>query len=313
MKKKNSILADILSTLTKYFAVLVALVVLIIALSGLRIVKSGEVALVLRFGRLTGATREEQIHEPGLLFAFPYIIDEVITVPTGNILKLDVTTHYTSTIMSTYTRNGYVITGDSNIVLVSASVQYVISDPVDYVLGTADPEALIRAHVSSAMINAAASVSADTLLTTGKNDFASSVLTQAQSRLDADSAGVSINSIELTTVSMPLEVKDIYDEVNSANVKSSTLLEKAEQYRESLIPSAESKANQLINDANTAYATDVAAANSALSEFWGVVNEFEASPEIVKTRIYNEKLSAIISKIGTVRAVSDSDTRIIIN
>lgn len=312
MKKKKTVLEDVLSTLTKYFAVLCIAVTVIIALSGLRIVKSGEVALVLRFGRLTGNTREEQIHEPGLLFAFPYIIDEVITVPTGSIMKLDVTTHYTSTQMSTYTRNGYVMTGDRNIVLVSASVQYVISDPVEYVLGTADPQSLIRAHVSSAMLDAAASVSSDTLLTTGKNDFASAVQNDAQSRLSADHAGVRINSVELTTVSMPFEVKDIYNEVNSANVKAGTALEKAAQYRESLIPSAQAKANALINEANAAYSTEVAAANAALSEFYGTEPEFRLSPETVKTRLYNEKISAIIAKIGTVRVVSDSDTRIII-
>ena len=81
-EKKKTVLADILGSVTKYFLILVAVVVVCIALSGIRVVKSGEVALILRFGKLVGNTYEEQVHEPGLLFAFPYIIDEVITVPT---------------------------------------------------------------------------------------------------------------------------------------------------------------------------------------------------------------------------------------
>ena len=64
MKKKNAVFEDVLSTVTKYFIVLVVVVVLFICFSGVRFVKSGEVAIVLRFGKLVGDTRDEQIHEP---------------------------------------------------------------------------------------------------------------------------------------------------------------------------------------------------------------------------------------------------------
>ena len=55
-KKKNSLFADVLRTITRYFLVLVAAVVIMIAVSGVRVVKSGEVALILRFGKLVGNT-----------------------------------------------------------------------------------------------------------------------------------------------------------------------------------------------------------------------------------------------------------------
>ena len=48
-EKKKTVLADILGSVTKYFLILVAVVVVCIALSGIRVVKSGEVALILRF------------------------------------------------------------------------------------------------------------------------------------------------------------------------------------------------------------------------------------------------------------------------
>ena len=73
--QKSNLFADILTTVTKYLKVLVVIVVAGIFMSGIRVVKSGEVALVLRFGKLVGNTYEEQVHEPGLLLAFPYIID----------------------------------------------------------------------------------------------------------------------------------------------------------------------------------------------------------------------------------------------
>ena len=92
---KNKLFAQVLQAMTKYFIVLVLIVMVGIAASGIRVVDSGNVALILRFGKLVGDTPEEQIHEPGLLFAFPYIIDEVVMVPTGSIMEQSVTTYYT--------------------------------------------------------------------------------------------------------------------------------------------------------------------------------------------------------------------------
>ena len=312
-KKKNTIFADVLRTITRYFVVLVVVVVALIALSGIRVVKSGEVALILRFGKLVGNTYEEQVHEPGLLLAFPYIIDEVVTVPTGNVMEQVVTTHYTSGTMTTLRNNGYVITGDQNIAVISASVKYIVSDPVAYALQIKNIPDIISAFVSSSMVNEAANISVDELLTSGKDAFAQAVLNRAQAKLSAIDAGVTIGTIELTTVSMPEEVRDTYEMVNSATVSASTQLETAKQYRENLLPKARAQADTLIAEANSLYSNSVAAANSDLAEFWGVLEEYSLNPDVVRTRIHSAKVSEAIAKIGKIRVVQDGDTKIVIN
>ena len=311
-KKKNNLFADILRTVTRYFLVLVAAVVIMICVSGIRVVKSGEVALILRFGKLVGNTYEEQVHEPGLLFAFPYIIDEVITVPTGNVMEQVVTTHYTSGAMTSLRNNGYVITGDQNIAIISASVKYVVSDPVAYALQVKSLPGMISAFVSTAMVNEAAGISVDELLTSGKDAFAQSVLEHAQAKLSAVQAGVTIGTVELTTVSMPEEVRDTYEMVNSATVSANTQLEQAKQYRENLLPQARAQADTLIAEANALYSSGVAAANEDLAEFWGVLEEYQLNPDVVRTRIYSAKVSEAIAKIGKVYVVKDGDTKIVI-
>ena len=120
------------------------------------------VAVVLRFGRLVGDTREEQVHQPGLLLAFPYVIDEVVKVPVGRIPSstskggvsvVMIITVFSSTEFSraaslrknSYTdptyadieSTGYLITGDENILHVDATVKYKITDPVEYARTTA--------------------------------------------------------------------------------------------------------------------------------------------------------------------------------
>lgn len=312
-EKKPSLFAEILGAVTKYFLIAVGAVVVLIALSGVRVIESGNVAIVLRFGKLVGNSYEEQVHEPGLLFAFPYIIDEVVTVPTGSVIEQTVSTHYTSGEMTTLRQNGYVVTADQNIAVVRASVKYMITDPVAYALRVADIPSLIDATVSTAMVSTAAGVSVDDLLTSGKDDFARSVLVSAQAKLTAAGAGITLGTIELTDVGMPTEVRDTYDEVNSATVRASTMLEEAKKYRETLLPQAEATAAKLKNDASSAYSSAVAKANNELSEFRGVLDEYTQNPELVKIRLYNSKLSEAVRRIGKVRVVGDGETKIFIS
>ncbi len=310
MKKKKTLFADILGTLTKYFIILVVVVVICIALSGLKIVDSGNVAVILRFGEIVGDSYEEQVHKPGLLLAFPYIIDEVVMIPTDSVIEQLVTTHYTDGNIMSGSSGGYVITGDQNIAVISASVKYVISDPVSYALHVADVSSIINASVSNAMITEAATLGVDSLLTDGKDDFNSSVLNTAAAKLKAADIGVTISTLELTQVSMPAEVKGIYEQVNSSTVQAATMLQEAAQYRTKVIASANTSANNEIASAKVTLAEKSANANSELYEFWGVLEEYEANPEVVKARIYSDKLTSFLKRLAYVRVVEDGEMKI---
>ena len=325
---KKTFLEDTLSAISKAFLVLIVIAAVLIGFSGLKIVKSGEVAVILRFGKLVGETREEQIHEPGLLFAFPYFIDEVVTVSVDQIIEQTVETHYSSgaliNVDGTVTgsndsgvnvsdgaaalyRPGYLITGDQNITLVRASVKYTISDPVQYALYVNSVGKLLNGAVSNAMMEEASSTGVDAILTSGKEQYARNVLGSAQTSLDRAGAGITIQAVELTNVTMPEEVRSVYEQVNSATVEASTLMENAYKYRNTTIPAAESYANSLVqkSQSDSSYAI--------LTEFWGVLNEYNESPYMVRYRIYTEKMLKTMSTIGTVRVVTDDESRIIIN
>ncbi len=312
--KRNEIFKDVLNTTTKLFVFVVIIIVALFCLSGIRFIKSGNVALVLRFGKLVGSTAEEQIHDAGILLAFPSIIDEVITVPTSSVIEQKIQTHYTSGKMgSDLSKNKYVITGDNNIAVISASLKYTVTDPVAYALKIKSIESIIDATVSNAMVKTSANMSVDDILTSGKEQFAKQVVKSAQSELDKIEVGVTIKTIELTYVGMPKEVRELYEGVNAATVEANTLIEKAEQHKQTVIPSAEASASREITAAQSEYSNAVANANSALSEFWGVLDEYKQNKSVVRTRIYNKKVAAAIAKIGTVKIVTDGNSSIIID
>lgn len=310
--KKNSLFADILQTVTKYFGILVTIVLLFILCSGIRVVQSGNKAIILRFGKIVGDTYEEQVHEPGLLFAFPYIIDEVIMVPTGSVIQQNVTTYCSGEDTGVTAQGGYVITGDRNIAVISASVKYVISDPVKYALNVKDIQSVINACVSTSLVNEASRIGVDSLLTDGKDNYSKDVLALSTKKLENANVGVTLNTIELTKVAMPEEVRAIYDQVNSATVQASTIIEEANQYRENVIPEAQAYADTTISQANAEYSDATSAANKDLSEFWGVLEEYKNNPANVRTRIFSQKVTEFMRKIGKVRVVNDGETKIFI-
>ncbi len=311
--KKGSLFTDILQAATKYFSVIVCVVVVCILCSGIRVIKSGNQAIILRMGKIVGNTYEQQVHGPGLLLAFPYIIDEVIVVPTDKVFEQSVTTHDSGSATGKTSETGYVMTGDNNIAVISASVKYTVSDPVKYALKVKELPSIIDACVSSAMVSEASSVRVDSLLTDEKDVYAHAVLQRSTEKLNAIDVGVRLSSIELTKVAMPEEVREIYEQVNSATVQFSTTIGVANQYKEKVIPAAKAEADTIISQANTAYAEKVADANKALAEFWGVLEEYKTNPEGVKTRIYSQKVTEFLDKVGTVRMVTDADTNLFLN
>src|ERR1700757_824592 len=70
----------------------VAAMVILYAFSGITVVKSDEVAVILRWGRLVGDTPALQEHGPGLLFALPRPVDQVVRVPVKHVWEVRITT-----------------------------------------------------------------------------------------------------------------------------------------------------------------------------------------------------------------------------
>lgn len=308
--EQKKVFSEVLNTVTKYFVVAVIVMVIGILCSGIRVVESGNVAVILRFGQIVGDTYEEKVHEPGLLLAFPYIIDEVIMVPTGNVIEQNVTTYSTDESGYAPYTDKYLITGDQNIATLSASVKYVISDPVAYALHVNDIESIINACVSNAMLTEAANTDVDALLTTGQDQFAAAALSRATEKVNQSQIGVELTTLELTQVRMAIEVREKYNEVNAATVDAATLLENAQSHRITLIPNSQAEAARLISQARSDQSAAIAEANSYLAEFRGLLEEYKVNPDVVRTRVFNQKVMEMIQAIGTVRVVQDGETKI---
>ena len=310
----ESKLERLMKRFIRYFRWILLAAFIILICTGFFRVNSDEVALILRMGRLAGATPSEQILQPGLHYAFPYVIDEVVRVPVGKIKELTVTTHKPTgkIIVRNVAKTGYLMTGDSNIVMVEAAVKYRIVDPIAYVLGSSNPESMIDAVVSGNLLTYISKLDVDSVLTTGKAVLIDRVKKASQKQLNDIDCGVELTNIELTSVMPPEEVRSDFEAVNSAAVRKNTFLQEANEYRERIIPDAQAQAKKYIDTAMVRQQTLVAQAHSDIAVFDGLIAQFNVSKESVFDGYFRQRIAQIIQNMNLYIADAEEDMPVVI-
>ena len=175
-------------------------------LSGITIVKPDEVAVILRWGRLVGDTPALQEHGPGLLFAFPRPVDQVVRVQVKHVWEVPVNTLASSTTTKTSydeltldpLTQGYALTGDQNIVHVDMVARYRVRDPAEWAFYGPKAEDVLRVEVTAAMVRSLGEMGVDRVLSDGRKDLIATATRRAQAGLDAAHSGLELSSLELT-------------------------------------------------------------------------------------------------------------------
>jgi membrane protease subunit HflK len=313
-KQTNPVIFQGLEVGLRMFRWVVAFLLILFLGSGIRQVSTEGVGLLLRFGRL-----QARPHEPGLLLALPYPVDQVIQVPTrqeGEVEIQEVWKQLSSIVGQEKidpTVEGYCLTGDQNIVQASLVAKYRIVDPVRYQLHFAQPEGLVHETVVAATTRTIAAWGVDDVLrlqqTAGggsgvPESLALAVQQRAQQRLDALGAGMRILAVEFQEIHPPRHVVAAFRDVQSAKIEMEKVKREAEGFRDSEIPQAKAKKNSMVQQA-VAYQNSLAArASEELAVFRELYLEYEKNPDLVRRRILMETFEEVIEGAGQLRFVA---------
>jgi membrane protease subunit HflK len=268
-----------------------------ILFSGITFVQSGEIAIVMRFGKLVGGTPAEKVRQPGLHFGLPFIIDKVIRIPVQKIQEVKIDNLYSISYIDNITDTGYALTGDNNVVLIQAVLKYKIADPIKYAIEIEKPELCLKEITTSLITKELASMFIDDVLTKRKMELASRVLMETQKKADQIGLGVQLVGVEFTDLRPPYEVKNAFDLVNGTYVKKETLLQEAKKYKEKLIPEAVAERDSLIQKAHSYKIQRISQARADVAQFYGVIEEYKQNSGIVRERLYREKIEKIMKTI----------------
>jgi modulator of FtsH protease HflK len=295
---------------------------LLYVLSGITVVKPDEVAVILRWGRLAGETPALQQHGPGILFAFPQPVDEVVRVQVKRVSEVTV-----STLMAGYNGasssaaggeedddepapfsysslsplQGYAITGDHNIVHVSMVARYRIREPGEWAFHGAAQESILRVEVTAAMVRSLGEMGVDRVLSDGRKDLIATATRRAQAGLDASRSGLELTSLELTALTPPRALASQFDAVQSAFISAETRKKEAQAFAEGALPQAKGTADAGVQSANADASSGLAQANGAAGAFLALDHEYRANPVVVRERLYRDSLEHAFAAAGAVR------------
>ena len=222
--------------------VLLALVVLTLAGTCYYTVDDKQQAVVTTFGKVTDVT------DAGVHFKLPFGIQQVEKVDVNVYQKIEL--GYSNGSNDFNESESTMITGDYNIVNVDFFVEYKISDPVQYLYSSNNPELILRNLIQSQVRNVVGSSTVDSVLTDGKENIQRQVKELVTGILDEYDIGLTLVDVKIQDAEPPpQEVIEAFKAVETAKQKAETVINDAKAYKNAQIPNAQAKADKLIQNA----------------------------------------------------------------
>ncbi len=271
--------------------------------TGIYTVAENEVGVVRRFGRF-----DPPLREPGLHFGLPWGLDRVDRIKPREVKRLTVGMRGAADRllgMPATSPLALFLTGDQNLVVVQAVVQYSVSDPVAYLFATSQPEKVLASLTVSVLSEVLATRQIDYVLTTGKAEIAAAALALLQRRVARQGLGIAVRDIALPVVEAPAEVKDAFDDVNAARAEAETMVVQARRYADQQRLTARAQANALRQRAR-AEAAELR--NRALAEadrFRKLLYEYRQQPSLVTARLFFDTLGRALANVRRTIVVDD--------
>jgi len=256
--------------------------------SGLFTVDQKQAALVLRFGRPIGGVVNPVVYGPGLHVALPYPIDRNIKIDLAKDSLL-IESFFFNVPDSQKSRSidqmasrsgglqpgvdGMLLSADLNVLHAKWNVEYRVVDPVSYIRNVYVPAGLspveqegyrgevVRSAVQNACVRTVAAFRADDILFGSKIDEVQRLIKdQAQRNLDRMGAGIAIDQLLVREPMPPLQVRDAFLSVLTADQEKQERIEEAIKQSNTILNSAAGVAYEqllpLIDDYETARRLD---------------------------------------------------------
>jgi membrane protease subunit HflK len=249
------------------------------SISGFYIVAPGNVALVRRLGRVL-----PQEYSAGLQYRIPWPIENVSEVPVAAVQRAS-------------TGATLMLTGDQNLVNISAVLHYRVGSARDFVLNVDDPALLLQDATAAALRQVIGLQTIDALLTDEKAAIQSETQRQLQERLDARRSGLQIVAVQLETASPPQQVAAAFLDVASAREDRATYIHEAQAYKNEILPLARAEAAKLNQDAEAYKAEKIASAQGEATRFASRLAGYTQAPEITRTRLYLEAVEKVLPRV----------------
>ena len=269
-------------------AVVLALIVISMAGTCWYTVDDKQQAVVTTFGKVT------DVVDAGIHFKLPLGIQQAHKVYTNVYQKIEL--GYSSSGGDVFNESeSTMITGDYNIVNVDFFVEYKISDPVQYLFSSDEPELILRNLIQSQVRNVVGSSSVDAVLTDGKENIQMQVKELVTRILQEYDIGLTLVDVKIQDAEPPTsEVIEAFKAVETAKQQAETVINDAKAYKNAQLPDAQAKADKLIQNAEYLKQKRINEAVEQVAMFNAMYEEYAQNPDITRSRMYYEAISKVL-------------------
>jgi membrane protease subunit HflK len=207
---------------------------------------------------------------------------------------------------------GLMLTGDKNIIDVVIKVQWQISaeetaapgqlPPVArYKLLIDNPEKLVLTVAEASIREIVGRNELDFVQTEGRGVVVDQTRDLMQQALDAQGAGIIINSVGLEKAEPPTdEVNQAFLDVNAAQQDRDQYINRAREYANKVVPEARGAAQQILEEARAYQAQVTADARGQASRFDAIYGEYAKAPEVTRQRMYLETAERVLGPMNKI-------------
>ena len=290
--------------------VIIALVLVVVALGStcFYTVNDKEQAVVTTFGQVTNVV------DAGVHFKLPLGIQSVEKVEVNVYQKIEL--GYVQDSSGAYFNEdeSAMITGDYNIVNVDFFVEYKISDPVEYLYSSNDPELILRNLIQSQIRNVVGSSTVDAVLTDGKENIQMQVRDLVSQILEEYEIGLTLVDVKIQDAEPPTqEVIEAFKAVETAKQQAETVINDAKAYQNAQLPDAQAKADKLIQNAEYLRQKRINEAYEQVAMFQAMYTEYAQNPAITRSRMYYETISQVLPGVKLyINTGSGSDVQMLL-
>lgn len=267
-----------------------AAVVLVGAMTCFYTVDDKQQGVVTTFGAVTDTV------EPGLHFKLPFGIQQVHKVDVNVIQKIELGYKKNGNGADVYNEDeSSMITGDYNIVNVDFFVEYKISDPVQFLFSSNDPEEILRNLIQSQVRNVVGSATVDAVLTDGKENIQMQVKDLVVEILQEYDIGLTLVEVRIQDAEPPTsEVIEAFKAVETAKQQAEAVVNNAKAYQNAQLPDAQARADKLLQNAEYLKQKRINEAIEAVVMFEAMYAEYQLNPDITLSRMYYEAITQIL-------------------
>lgn len=266
--------------------------------SGFYILNPGEHAVIQRFGAWERTEDSEGLkyHLPSPIeMATKFNVNEIRTMNIGFTGPAGPSARVSNVSAGRdVPEESLMLTSDFNIVDLDFVVQWNISSAEDFLFNIENPENTLRKVAQSAIREVVGQTRMFQIITTERGRVAEDAKVIMQKILNDYKSGINITQVLINSAEVHPDVQNAFQDVQSAKQDAEDVQNRAQAYREDIIPKARGAATKVMQEAEAYKQSVIARASGDADRFNSVLAAYQSGQDVTKERIYIETMESVL-------------------